>query len=64
MIQQQYQVPADFNPMQALRIIGYNILKPEIAIQSYKIHFVPEDSTKLINEDDRKILFDLEKKYQ
>lgn len=58
------QVPADFNPIQALRIIGYNISKPEIAIQSYKIHFVPEDSTKLINEDDRKILFDLEKKYQ
>jgi N-acetylmuramoyl-L-alanine amidase len=58
------QVPVDFNPMQALRIIGYNINKPEIAIQSYKIHFTPQDSTKLINEDDRKILFDLMKKYQ
>lgn len=58
------QVPADFNALQALRIVGYNINKPEIAIQSYKIHFVPQDTTKVISEADKKILFDLEKKYQ
>lgn len=58
------QVPVDFNVLQALRIVGYNINKPEIAIQSYKIHFVPQDTTKVINEADKKILFDLEKKYQ
>ena len=58
------QVPVDFNAVQALRIIGYNTAKPEIAIQSYKIHFVPQDTTRLINESDRKILFDLVKKYQ
>lgn len=58
------QVPADFNAMQALRIIGYDIRKPEAAIQSYKLHFVQQDSTKLINEDDKKILVDLMKKYQ
>ena len=57
-------VPADFSPVQALRIVGYNINKPEIAIQSYKIHFVPQDTTKVINEADRKILYDLAKKYQ
>lgn len=57
-------VPADFNALQALRIIGYNIAKPEIAIQSYKIHFVPQDTTKVINEADKKILYDLMKKYQ
>jgi N-acetylmuramoyl-L-alanine amidase len=58
------EVPVDFNAMQALRIIGYNINKPEIAIQSYKIHFVPADTTRVINDADRKILFDLVKKYQ
>jgi N-acetylmuramoyl-L-alanine amidase len=58
------QVPAGFNEIQALRIIGYNIAKPEIAIQSYKIHFVPQDTTRIIGEADRKILFDLMKKYQ
>jgi N-acetylmuramoyl-L-alanine amidase len=58
------EVPADFNPLQALRIMGYNITRPEIAVQSYKIHFVPQDTTNTINDTDRKILFDLVKKYQ
>ena len=58
------EVPADFNALQALRIVGYNINKPEIAIQSYKIHFVPQDTANVINDADRKILFDLSKKYQ
>jgi Negative regulator of beta-lactamase expression len=58
------QVPADFNPLQALRIIGYDIKNPGNAIQSYKIHFVQQDTTKLITDADRKILFDLSRKYQ
>jgi len=58
------EVPVDFNALQALRIIGYNINKPETAIQSYKIHFVPQDTTRIINDTDKKILFDLVKKYQ
>jgi N-acetylmuramoyl-L-alanine amidase len=57
-------VPEKFNEMQALRIIGYDIKNPGNAIQSFKIHFVPTDSTKTISEADKKILFDLEKKYQ
>ena len=58
------KVPDDFNALQALRIIGYNISKPEIAIQSYKIHFVPQDTINIIGETDKKILVDLMKKYQ
>jgi len=58
------EVPQDFNAVQALRIMGYNINKPDIAIQSYKIHFVPQDTTRMINDADKKILFDLMKKYQ
>ena len=57
-------VPENFNSLQALRIVGYNIRDSIAAIQSFKIHFTPADSTKEINEDDKKILFDLEKKYQ
>jgi N-acetylmuramoyl-L-alanine amidase len=56
--------PPDFNAMQALRIIGYNIKDTAIAIQSYKIHFVPQDSTRIIGDTDRKILYELMKKYQ
>jgi len=58
------QVPVNFDAVQALRIIGYEIVKPEAAIQSFKIHFLQDDSTKMINDDDKKILFDLQKKYQ
>jgi N-acetylmuramoyl-L-alanine amidase len=58
------QVPGNFDAMQALRIIGYDIVKPEAAIQSFKLHFVQMDSTTMINDDDKKILFELEKKYQ
>ncbi|MDP4261613.1 MAG: N-acetylmuramoyl-L-alanine amidase [Bacteroidota bacterium] len=57
-------IPEGFNEMQALRIIGYDIKNPANAIQSFKIHFTPADSTSMINDDDKKILFDLEKKYQ
>jgi N-acetylmuramoyl-L-alanine amidase len=57
-------VPEKFNEMQALRIIGYDIKNPGNAIQSFKIHFVPADTTKIINDADKKILFYLEKKYQ
>lgn len=57
-------VPENFDALQALRIIGYNISKPEIAIQSYKIHFVPQDTVNVINDADKKILFDLVRKYQ
>lgn len=55
-------VPADFNALQALRIIGYDIKKPEAAIQSFKIHFVQQDTINVITDADKKILFDLMRK--
>jgi N-acetylmuramoyl-L-alanine amidase len=58
------QVPVDFNTMQALRIIGYDIKNPETAIQSFKLHFVSPDSTKVITDTDKKILSSLVNKYQ
>jgi N-acetylmuramoyl-L-alanine amidase len=57
-------IPDGFNEMQALRIIGYDIKKPESAIQSYKLHFVPGDTTKVITDADKKILSVLITKYQ
>jgi N-acetylmuramoyl-L-alanine amidase len=58
------QLPTDFDVIQALRVIGYDIKKPEAAIFSFKLHFVQNDSTNVINDDDKKILYDLERKYQ
>ena len=57
-------VPPDFNTLTALRIVGYNIQKPEVAISSFKLHFVPADSSALINDDEKKILVSLQKLYQ
>jgi len=57
-------VPADFNAVQALRVIGYDTRKLEASINSFKIHFVQNDTTKVISEADKKILFELVKKYQ
>lgn len=58
------QVPPHFNALQALRVIGYNIKDTGTAIQSYKIHFVPSDTTRVLGPSDEKILADLLKKYQ
>jgi len=58
------QVPENFNALQGLQLIGYNISKPASAILSYKIHFVPQDTTRVLNEADQKIISSLVKKYQ
>jgi N-acetylmuramoyl-L-alanine amidase len=58
------QVDSSFNAMQALRIVGYDIKNDTNAIQSFKLHFVQNDSTKVITDADKKILADLVKKYQ
>lgn len=58
------QVPPGFDAIQALRIVGYNIAKPQAAIQSYRLHFTPQDSSKTLTEADKKILTSLVTKYQ
>ena len=58
------QVPSAFNPIHALRIIGYPVKDTSLAIQSYKIHFTPLDSSKTLHDSDAKILADLMRKYQ
>jgi len=58
------QLPPNFNPMQALRIIGYNIQDSASAVYSFKLHFIQADSSKEINDQDKKVLFDLMRKYQ
>lgn len=58
------QVPAGFDPMQALRIIGYNVKQPAAAIQSFKLHFFPGDSSAHLGETEKKILVSLQQRYQ
>jgi N-acetylmuramoyl-L-alanine amidase len=56
-------VPESFNPIEALRIIGYDIKIPENAIKSFQLHFVQKELTGILNEEEKEILFNLYKKY-
>lgn len=57
------KVPENFDALQTLRIIGYNITNPKNALQSFKLHFMPQDSTKTITESNKKVLVSLLEKY-
>lgn len=57
------RLPADFNALQTLRIIGYDTRDSLAAIKAFKLHFVQQDSTAYIKETDKKIIYELSKKY-
>lgn len=57
------KVPDNFNALQSLRIIGYDTKDSVAAIRAFKLHFVQQDSVARINEADKKIIFDLSKRY-
>ncbi|GGF19072.1 N-acetylmuramoyl-L-alanine amidase [Echinicola rosea] len=56
-------VPASFNPLEALRIIGFDISDPDAAIQSFKLHFIQQDIESPLSRNDIRILHNLYKKY-
>lgn len=56
-------VPESFNPQEALRIIGYDTKDLTAAIKAFKLHFIQTDLTAILTEEDKKILFNLYKKY-
>jgi len=56
-------LPADFNYLQSLRIIGYDIKDTNAAIIGFKRHWL-QDTTKGLNESQLKVLYQLSKKYQ
>jgi N-acetylmuramoyl-L-alanine amidase len=58
------EAPPNFDTLQALRIIGYDIKNPRAAIQSFKLHFVQGDSSNFLTEPDKKILYDLSQLYE
>jgi len=56
-------LPQNFDPLSALRIIGYDVQDTSAAIGAFKRHFEMQESKKL-DDADKKILYDLSKKYQ
>jgi N-acetylmuramoyl-L-alanine amidase len=57
------KLPENFNAMQALRIIGYDTKDSVAAIRAFKLHFVQQDAETKLTDADRKIIYDLYKKY-
>lgn len=57
-------VPPNFNNIQALRIIGYSVKDTSATIGAFKRHFEMQDSSKILNDADRKILYNLMEKFQ
>ena len=57
-------LPATFNNMDALRIIGYDTRDSLAAIRAFKRHFEQQDSSDVIEGRDRKILYNLSRKYR
>lgn len=56
-------IPDTFNPLEALRIIGYDTRNSEAAIKAFKLHFIQKDINAVLTESDKKILYNLYKKY-
>lgn len=58
------QVPDNFNCLQALRIIGYDVKDSLATIGAFKRKYEQQDSSKILTDADRKILYSLYQKYQ
>ncbi len=57
------QLPANFNRLHALRIIGYDTKDSNAAIIGFKRHWL-QDTTKGLNDQQLKVLYQLSKKYE
>jgi N-acetylmuramoyl-L-alanine amidase len=56
-------LPDGFNHLQALRIVGFDIKDTNAAIIGFKRHWL-QDTTKGLNPEQLKVLYQLSKKYQ
>lgn len=59
----QVQLPAGFNHLQALRIVGFDIKDTNAAIVGFKRHWL-QDTTRGLNAEQMKVLYQLSSKYQ
>lgn len=55
--------PANFNPMDALKLIGYDMSRPETVIRVFKQKFIKNDRTGVLTDYDKMVLFDLYRKF-
>src|SRR5690606_13556412 len=51
--------PEHFNPVDALRIIGYDTRNLDAAIRAFKLHYIQHEVNAVLTEDDICVLYDL-----
>lgn len=56
-------VPDSFDPVVALKVIGYNTQRLNYAIQAFKIHYIQTDISQELTEFDRRVLYNLYRKF-
>ncbi|MFN8247548.1 MAG: N-acetylmuramoyl-L-alanine amidase [Ferruginibacter sp.] len=56
-------LPPAFDPLMALRIIGYDISNAGAAVQAFRRHFIQSETTGDLTEPEKKVLYMLMKKY-
>ncbi len=59
----QVRIQDPIAPREALRIIGYDTKDMKAAIKAFKLHFIQTDISDTLTETDKKVLFNLYKKY-
>ncbi|MGH2552461.1 MAG: N-acetylmuramoyl-L-alanine amidase, partial [Chitinophagaceae bacterium] len=57
------ELPDDFNHLQTLRIVGFDIKDTNAAIVGFKRHWL-QDTTRGLDKEQMKVLYQLSKKYQ
>ena len=57
------QLPQTFDDLQALRIIGYDIKDTTAATLAFKRHWL-QDTSKVLTDADKKVLYMVEKKFE
>ena len=56
--------PEHFNPLDALRIIGYDTRNPEAAIRAFKLHYIQNDSSATLTDHDLSVLYNLYRQHE
>lgn len=55
--------PMNFNPIDALKLMGYDMTNQEAAIKSFKRKYIKSDLIGILTEKDKAVLYDLYRKY-
>lgn len=55
--------PLNFNPIDALKIMGYDMSNPEAAIRAFKRKFIRTEVNSVLTARDKAVLYDLYRKY-